>query len=64
MSKNQKGSFMWEKEQTGESYSDDQINELSEWLDDLTLKQVFFIKESYEGLLKSQANSCDSAYVH
>lgn len=53
------------KEETQkQSYSDQEINDLAEWLDDLTLKQAFFIKASYEGLLKDYATECGSLHVH
>lgn len=45
-------------------YSDEDINELSEWLEDLTLKQIFFLKESYEIMLKQFAMECGSQYVN
>lgn len=48
------------------SYTDEEINELAEWIEDLTLKQAFFLKESYEGFLKAQATeySGESSHVH
>lgn len=48
-----------------EVYTDEQINELAEWLQDLTLKQAFFLKESYEGYLNEMALSCgETRHVH
>lgn len=40
--------------QQKDSYTDKEINELAEWLEDLTLKQAFFLKESYEVFLRQQ----------
>lgn len=45
-------------------YTDEEVNELAEWLQDLTLKQAFFLKESYEGYLNQQATSCGGEYAH
>jgi hypothetical protein len=45
-------------------YTDDEINELAEWLEELTLRQAFFIKNSYEGFLKAQAQTCGDSHVH
>jgi hypothetical protein len=36
-------------------FSDEEINELAEWLGDLTIKQTFFLKDSYESFLKMEA---------
>ncbi len=41
--------------QKKQSYTDKEINELAEWMDDLTLKQAFFIKDSYEAMLQMNA---------
>lgn len=48
-----------------EIYSDQEVNEMAEWVQDLSLKQLFFLKESYESMLKIQA--CEfggNGYVH
>lgn len=50
--------------QEKDTYSDAEINELAEWLEDLTLKQAFFLKESYEGYINQQSTSCGSEYAH
>ncbi len=49
--------------QMAEKYSDEEINDLADWLEDLTLKQAFFLKESYEGYLVQQSQSAGCAYV-
>lgn len=49
--------------QKKDAYTDEEINELAEWLEDLTLKQAFFIKESYEAMLKMKAQETGSGYV-
>ncbi len=46
------------------SYSDDEINELAEWLDDLTLRQAFYLKESFEAFLQMQAHEYGNGFVH
>lgn len=45
-------------------YSDKELNELAEWLQDLSLDQAFFIKQSYEGFLKAQAQTSGCEHVH
>lgn len=45
-------------------YSPSEIDELAEWFQDLTLKQAFFLKESFEAHLKLQAQGHGSMYVH
>lgn len=53
-----------EKPKEPDVYTDEEINELAEWLEDLTLRQAFFLKESYEQLLQAQAHEVGQAYVH
>ncbi len=58
---------MKQKEQVTkpEIYTDQEINEIAEWAQDLTLKQLFFLKESYESMLKIQAYEFGgNGYVH
>lgn len=52
------------EKQSAEAYTDEEINELAEWMEDLTLKQAFFLKESYEEMLLIKANELGQAYVH
>lgn len=50
--------------QAADEYTDQEINELAEWLEDLTLKQAFFLKESYEAHLSMSAYAQqDNRYV-
>lgn len=50
---------------TTEVYTDREINEIAEWAQDLTLKQLFFLKESYESFLKIEAHANGgNGYVH
>ncbi len=49
--------------QSSDKYSDEEINELADWLEDLTLKQAFFLKESYEGYLIQQSQAAGCVYV-
>ena len=55
------------KEEVGvhkESYTDDEINELAEWMEELTLKQAFFLKDSFQAYLVNGANCHGQEYVH
>lgn len=46
-------------------YTDKEINEIAEWAQDLTLKQMFFLKESYESFLKMEAAQFGgNGYIH
>lgn len=44
-------------------YTDKEINEVAEWFQDLTLRQLFFLKKSYEGFLTHEAQTMGSNYV-
>ena len=46
-----------------EAPSDQEINELAEWLESLNYKQIQFMKESYEGYLIQQSQAAGSMYV-
>lgn len=46
-----------------DSYTDEEVNELAEWIEDLTIKQAFFLKEHYELLLNHHARQAGSNYV-
>lgn len=50
----------WEKE----IYTDDEINKLAEWFQDLTVAQLSFLKESYATMLQAQAHEVGHDYVH
>lgn len=52
------------REKEKESYTDEEINDLAEWLEDLTLRQAFFLKDSYEGFLNAQATESGNTHVH
>lgn len=52
------------EKQEQEEYSDEEVNELAEWLQDLSIKQAFFLKESYEAYLNQQIQACDSTFMH
>lgn len=52
------------EKQTAENYTNDEINELAEWLEDLTLKEAFFLKESYESFLKLKTAHEVDIHVH
>ncbi len=50
----------WERE----IYTDDEINKLAEWFQELTVAQLSFLKASYATMLQAQAEECGQAYVH
>lgn len=51
--------------QEQDKYTDEEIEALGEWYDELTLKQAFFLKESYENYLKMKTEHLGvSTYVH
>lgn len=52
------------KEWSKEVYSDEEINELAAWMQDLTIAQIAFLKESYTAMLQAQAKEVGQAYVH
>jgi hypothetical protein len=52
------------KEWEREVYTDDEINKLAEWFQDLTVAQLSFLKESYATMLQAQARECGQDYVH
>lgn len=57
--------FKDKESQKQDVYTEDEVNELAEWFEDLTLKQAFFLKESYENYLKMKAHTIEGAhYVH
>lgn len=47
-----------------QTYSNEEINQLAEWFEELTIKQAFFIKESYEAMMKQQAYEFSNGHVH
>lgn len=55
-----KQELAWEKE----VYTDDEINKLAEWFQDLTVAQLSFLKESYATMLQAQAHEVGHDYVH
>ncbi len=36
------------------SYSDEEINEIADWMNDLTLDQIFFLRDSYVAFIAMQ----------
>lgn len=51
------------KEVTEDIYSQEEVDELQEWIENLTLKQAFFLKDTYEAFLNTQATENGSMYV-
>lgn len=47
-----------------EAYTDEEINELADWFSSLTIRQIFFLKETYESFLKHQAVEVGQEHVH
>lgn len=52
------------KKEDVEYYAQEDVDDLQEWIENLTLKQAFFLKETYEQFLITQANETGNAYVH
>ena len=50
----------WEKE----IYSDEEINQIASWFQELTIAQLSFLKDSYQDMLQAQAHEIGQAYVH
>lgn len=47
-----------------EAYTDEEINELASWFEDLTIKQLFFLKYSYEALMALEAEQVGNGLIH
>lgn len=47
-----------------EAYTDQEINDLAEWFEGLTIKQLFFLKYSYEALMALEAEQVGNGHVH
>lgn len=47
-----------------DEYTDAQVNELAEWIEDLTFRQLFFLKETYGAYLNGQAMEVGNNHVH
>lgn len=44
--------------------SEKELEELSKWIEDLTIDQMQFLKDSYVALLEAQAHEAGHYYVH
>jgi hypothetical protein len=49
----------WEEELTNE-----EINKLAEWFEELTIAQLSFIKDSYTAMLQANAHEIGQNFVH
>lgn len=54
---------MTEQVEIREPVTDEEINQVAEWFQGLTIQQLFFIKASYEDMLQYQARTCGNEYV-
>ena len=45
-------------------YSDKEINEISDWLNELTIDQLFFLRDSYQAFLAMQTINMENNLVH
>lgn len=45
-------------------YTDEEINELAEWFEELTLKQAFFLKDSFAGYMTAKAQEHGQEHAH
>lgn len=52
------------EKQEAENYTDAEVNELAEWLEELTLKQCFFLKESFENYINMKQMHEADIHVH
>lgn len=52
------------KEWEQEIFTDEEINEIAEWFEDLTMAQLSFLKGSYTAMISLQCAELDQAYVH
>lgn len=50
----------WEKD---EVHSDEEINDLADWCESLTIQQLLFIRDLYQMNLQSNALETGNAYV-
>lgn len=50
--------------QKQDKYTQEEVDELGEWFAELTLKQAFFLKESYEAYLRMEMIDMESRHVH
>lgn len=46
-----------------DEFTDKEINELADWLNSLTAKQMFFLKDSYEGFVAMNERDCECEYA-
>ena len=51
-------------DQRQQDYTNEEINEVADWFSSLTIEQIFFLKSSYEAMLKAQAQAQGHEYVH
>lgn len=48
-----------------DQYTDEELSQLVAWLEDLTYRQLFFLKDSYESYLNLQAQGDNlNGYIH
>lgn len=45
-------------------YTAEEINEIADWLGDLTLQQLFFLRDSYFAFIAMQTLHMESKHVH
>lgn len=50
----------WEKT----IFTDEEINKLADWYEDLTIAQLQFLKQSYTAMLQAQAKEIGQEHVH
>ena len=46
-----------------ELYTDEEICDLADWFNELTIKQAFFLRDSYLAMLEFQAKESNQEYV-
>lgn len=53
-----------QKSLKSENYSNEEINEIAEWMNELTLEQLFFLKNSYAAFIAMETMHMESKHVH
>ena len=46
------------------TYTDQEINELAEWVNDLTIEQIFFLKKTYQTFVAELLAQEGNGYFH
>lgn len=47
-----------------QTYTNEEINEIADWINDLTLQQLFFLRDSYFAFIAMQTLHMENKNVH